>query len=149
MRTQERANPMPLTPEQMDHKLDEHFGYEARDDVEGVLATLAPDVLHDIVGIPTGPTLGRNAARGFYEQLFSDLAGGSVQSLRRLHGRNFIVDESLWRGTAPGRPFGVEGRGRPLEFRLLHVMEFSEHGEITRENVWVDMAAILRQLPAA
>jgi hypothetical protein len=48
-----------------------------------------------------------------------------------------------------GRPFGVEGRGRPLEFRLLHVMEFSERGEISRENVWVDMAAILRQLPAS
>ena len=42
-----------------------------------------------------------------------------------------------------------KGCGRPLEFRLLHVMEFSEQGEIRRENVWVDMAAILRQLPAA
>jgi uncharacterized protein len=140
---------MLLSPEQMNHKLDEHFGYESRDDVEGVLATLAPDVVHDIVGAPTGPTSGRESARGFYEQLFADLAEGSVQSLRRLHGRNFIVDESLWRGTAPGRPFGVEGRGRPLEFRLLHVMEFSERGDISRENVWVDMAAILRQLPAS
>lgn len=139
---------MPLTIEQMNRSLDEHFGYESRDDVEGVLATLAPDVVHDIVGAPTGPTRGREAARGFYVQLFADLAEGSVQSLRRLHGQDFIVDESLWRGTAPGRPFGVEGRGRPLEFRLLHVMEFTARGEIARENVWVDMAAILRQLPA-
>lgn len=140
---------MPLTIEQMNRSLDEHFGYESRDDVEGVLATLAPDVVHDIVGAPTGPTRGREAARGFYVQLFADLAEGSVQSLRRLHGQDFIVDESLWRGTAPGRPFGVEGLGRPLEFRLLHVMEFTARGEIARENVWVDMAAILRQLPAA
>jgi predicted ester cyclase len=140
---------MPLTPAQMNRKLDEHFGHEARDDVEGVLATLAQDVEHDIVGSPTGPTRGREAARGFYEQLFGDLSEGSVQTLRRLHGNNFIVDESLWRGSAPGRPFGVEGRNRPLEFRLLHVMEFSERGEIARENVWVDMAAILRQLPQA
>lgn len=140
---------MPLSTEHMNRKLDEHFGYEAADDVEGVLATLAPDVVHDIVGAPTGPTLGREAARGFYVQLFADLADGSVETLRRLHGPNFIIDESLWRGTAPGRPFGVEGLGRPLEFRLLHVMEFSESGEISRENVWVDMAAILRQLPAA
>jgi hypothetical protein len=140
---------MSLTTEQMDRKLDEHFGFEARDDVDGVLATLAPDAVHDIVGAPTGPTRGREAARGFYVQLFADLSEGSVRSLRRLHGANFIVDESLWRGVAPGRPFGVEGRGRALEFRLLHVMEFSERGEISRENVWVDMAAILRQLPAA
>src|SRR5688500_9208539 len=90
--------PMALSPEQMNRKLDEHFGYECRDDVDGVLATLAPDVVHDIVGAPTGPTSGRESARGFYEQLFADLADGSVQSLRRLHGQNFIVDESLWRG---------------------------------------------------
>lgn len=140
---------MSLSIEQMNRKLDEHFGYESRDDVDGVLATLAPDVVHDIVGAPTGPTFGREAARGFYVQLFADLSEGSVQTLRRLHGANFIVDESLWRGTAPGRPFGVEGLGRPLEFRLLHVMEFTERGEIARENVWVDMAAILQQLPAA
>jgi predicted ester cyclase len=139
---------MPLTANQMNRQLDEHFGFESRDDVEGVLATLAPDVVHDIVGSPTGPTHGREAARGFYVQLFADLSEGNVQSLRRLHGHNFIVDESLWCGTAPGRPFGVEGLGRPLEFRLLHVMEFAECGAITRENVWVDMAAILRQLPA-
>jgi hypothetical protein len=138
---------MPLSPGQMDQKLDEHFGFEARDDVEGVLRTLTPDAEHDIVGSPTGPTHGRESARGFYVQLFSDLAAGSVQSLRRLYGENFMVDESLWRGRAPGRPFGVEGRDRPLEFRLLHVLEFTDAGQIRRENVWVDMAAILQQLP--
>ena len=51
------------------------------------------------------------------------------------------------RGKAPGRPFGLEGHGRPLEFRLLHVVEFAETGDIRRENVWVDLAAIMRQLP--
>jgi predicted ester cyclase len=137
---------MALTTEQMSRKLDEHFAYEASDDVEGVLATLAPDVQHDIVGSPTGPTHGREGARGFYEQLFTDLAESRVRTLRRLHGANFIVDESLWSGTAPGRPFGIEGRGRPLEFRLLHVMEFNDSGDIARENVWLDMAAILQQL---
>lgn len=140
---------MPLTPAQMDHMLDEHFHFEATDDVEGVLATLAPEAEHDVVGSPTGPTQGRDAARGFYMQLFQDLANGSVQSQRRLYGENFLVDESLWRGTAPGRPFGIEGRGRPLEFRLLHVMEFTDAGQISRENVWLDMAAILQQLPQA
>ena len=47
--------------------MDEHFGFEARDDVEGVLATLSPDVEHDIVGWPFGPTRGRDGARPFYE----------------------------------------------------------------------------------
>ena len=63
---------MGLTREEMDQKMDEHFGFEARDDVEGVLSTLASDVTHDTVGWPSGPTEGREGARGFYEALFSD-----------------------------------------------------------------------------
>ena len=138
---------MALTPQDMDRKLDEHFGFEARDDVDGVLATLAPDVEHDIVGWPAGPTRGRAAARPFYEALFADLSDSKVECLRRLYGADFLVDESLWRGKAPGKPFGLDGKGRPLEFRLLHVVEFADNGDIKRENVWVDMGAIVRQLP--
>ncbi|WP_309092918.1 ester cyclase, partial [Phenylobacterium sp.] len=87
------------------------------------------------------------AARGFYEALFADLAEGQVRCLRRLYGEDFLVDDSVWRGKAVGRPFGLEGRGRDLEFRLLHVVEFSESGEMKRENVWIDLASILQQLP--
>ena len=139
---------MALSREEMDRKIDEHFGYEACDDVEGVLGTLTHDVEHDIVGWPSGPSQGRDGARPFYETLFGDLSGGRVECLRRLYGENFLVDESMWRGKAPGRPFGLEGRGRPLEFRLLHVIQFADTGEISRENVWIDLAAILDQLPA-
>ena len=137
---------MALTPAQMDAKLDEHFGFEAADDVEGVLATLANDVEHDIVGWPGGPARDHDAVRHFYETLFDDLADGEVRSTRRLYGEDFMVDDSVWRGTAPGRPFGIEGRGRPLEFRLLHVLEFDARGDISRENVWIDLSAIQRQL---
>jgi predicted ester cyclase len=140
---------MPLTREQMDGKLDEHFGYEVRDDVEGVLRTLTADVEHDIVGAPTGPTYGPEGARGFYESLFADLSDGSVETRRRLYGENFMVDDSVWRGRAPGRPFGLDGQGRALEFRLLHVLEFAESGDIKRENVWIDLAAIMQQLAPA
>jgi predicted ester cyclase len=139
---------MRLTPAQMDQKMDEHFGFEAHDDVEGVLATLTDDVEHDIVGWPNGPTRGRNGARPFYETLFRDMADGRVERLRRLYGDNFMVDDSVWSGRAAGQPFGVAGRDRPLSFRLLHVVEFSAEGAIARENVWVDLAAIQQQLPA-
>lgn len=138
---------MTLSREQMDRKIDEHFGFEQRDDVEGVLATLAPDVEHDIVGWPAGPSHGREATRAFYEALFADLSEGAVECRRRLYGENFLVDDSYWRGRAPGRPFGLDGKGRPLAFRLLHVVEFTDDGDIARENVWVDFAAIVRQLP--
>ncbi len=140
---------MPLSPRDMDRKMDEHFQFEMSDDVDGVLATLAPDVEHDIVGWPTGPTEGRAAARGFYEALFADLADGKVESTRRLYGQDFMVDDSVWRGRAVGRPFGLEGGNRPLAFRLLHVVEFAANGDIRRENVWIDLASIIQQLQPA
>jgi uncharacterized protein len=140
---------MSLSPEEMDRSIDQHFAFEARDDVQGVLATLAPDVHHDIVGWPAGPTHGRDNARPFYENLFKDLSESKVETVRRLYGKNFLVDESLWRGKAPGKPFGIEGRNRPLAFRLLHVVEFADTGAIKRENVWIDLAAIIQQLPQA
>jgi predicted ester cyclase len=138
---------MAMTREQMDRKIDEHFGFEATDDVDGVLATLATDVEHDIVGWPTGPTHGRAGARAFYETMFVDLSESKVECVKRLYGDRFLVDESVWSGKAAGKPFGLDGRGRPLEFRLLHIVEFADNGDIKRENVWIDLAAIFRQLP--
>lgn len=138
---------MSLTRAQMDARIDEHFGFEQTDDIAGVLATLTPDCQHDIVGWPAGPTVGPDGARGFYEGLFADLADGQITTVRRLYGDDFLVDESVWKGRAPGRPFGVEGRDRPLEFRLLHVVEYADDGRMKRENVWIDLAAILQQLP--
>jgi predicted ester cyclase len=128
--------------------MDEHFAYEHADDVEGVLATLAEDATHDVIGWPRGPSHGRDEARGFYETMFADLSEGQVRSTRRLYGDGFLVDESVWQGRAPGHPFGITGNGRPLTFRLLHVLEFTEGGDIQREQVWVDLAAIIQQLRA-
>jgi len=91
----------------------------------------------------------RQQVRPFYETLFADLSDGKVESQRRLYGENFMVDDSVWRGRAPGRPFGLAGHGRPIAFRLLHVLEFTDTGEISRENVWIDLAAIQRQLGPA
>lgn len=136
-----------LTKDQMDRRMDEHFGFEASDSVNGVLQTLTESVEHDIVGWPSGPTYGREAARAFYDALFHDLSDSKFETIRRLYGENFMVDESRWSGTAVGHPFGLDGRGRPLAFRLLHVVEFAESGDIKRENVWVDLASITQQLP--
>jgi steroid delta-isomerase-like uncharacterized protein len=137
-------NPIPKA--QLDALVDRHFRFEAEDDVDGVLSTMADDLEHDVVGSPTGPLHGREQARGFYEALFADLSGEKVTSLRRHYGPDFVVDESLWEGTAPGTPFGIPGGGRRLRFRMLHVFDIAPDGHIRRENVWLDLAAILQQL---
>lgn len=128
--------------------IDEHFGYEARDDDvdDGVLSTLTHDVDHNVVGNPTGPAKGRDEARGFYEHLFADLDAGEVTPLNRYYGDDLMVDESLWKGIAVGNPLGLAGRNRPVEFRLPHVFEFADDGAISRENVWMDTGVMAQQL---
>lgn len=142
------ATPNAIPKEQFDLMIDRHFRFEAENDVDGVLSTMVDDVEHDVVGSPTGPLLGQTAARGFYDALFADLSGEKVTTLRRHYGADFVVDESLWEGTAPGTPFGIPGNGRRLAFRLLHVFDMAPNGKIKRENVWLDLASILQQLQA-
>ena len=134
--------------QRFDCMIDRHFRFEAEDDVAGVLRTMVDDSEHDVVGSPTGPVRGKPAARGFYDTLFADLAGEKVTTLRRYYGPDFVVDESLWEGTATGTPFGIPGHGRKLKFRLLHVFDMAADGQIKRENVWLDFASILQQLNA-
>lgn len=136
---------MSMTREQMDRIINEHFGYEAQDDVEGVLSTLTDDVEHDVVGSPGSQITGRDAARGYYQSLFRDLKGESVEPVKRLYGDNFLIDETLWTGRAVGRQFGVPGDEGRVTFRILHVLEF-RGDKICRENVWVDAASLMQQL---
>jgi uncharacterized protein len=134
-----------MTPREMDRLIDEHFQMEARADLDGILATFTDDVEHDVVGNPDGPLHGPAAIRPFYEALTSDLEATGVTPLRRYHGDSFAVDDVVWEGRAVGRPFGIEGRNRPVRFRLLHVFEFRD-GRIARENVWMDFATFYAQL---
>jgi predicted ester cyclase len=44
-----------------------------------------------------------------------------------------------------GEFLGLPGNNRRITFRILHVFEFRD-GLISRENVWIDTAAIVSQL---
>jgi ketosteroid isomerase-like protein len=131
---------------QYDQIVNDHFGFEATDDVDGVMASLAEQVEHHVVPSPVGVLHDKDAVRAFYEMLFDDLKGESVTPVRRLYGDGFLVDEAIWHGRiADGRPFGCDGRSGDVSFRILHVFEFAD-GKIARENAWCDLAAIQQQL---
>jgi hypothetical protein len=137
---------MSLSHEQMDRIINDHFMFEATDNVEGVLGSLTNDVQHHVVGSPWGPLSGKNAVRPFYEQLFKDLKGEGVEPVDRWYSDDFVVDEALWTGhIANGRFFGLEGRSGHVTFRLLHVFELRD-GLISKENVWSDIASIAQQI---
>ena len=139
---------MALTPAQMDAKLDEHFRFEAADDVEGVLASLADEVRHEVVPSPFGKQTDKRGIREFYRMLFADLKGEGVTPVRRLYGEDFVVDEAIWNGRVEnGRPFHMDGMSGRVSFRLLHIFELKD-GKIASEQVWCDLAALQRQLNA-
>jgi len=135
-----------VTPEQMDALVDEHFGFEALDDVDGVMSTLLGGAVHEVIPSPVGALDDPAEQRAYYELLFGSIRGEHVEQLRRYHGEDFVVDESLWHGRIEdGRPFLCDGRSGDVSFRLLHVFEIRD-GKIAREQVWCDLAAIQRQL---
>jgi steroid delta-isomerase-like uncharacterized protein len=132
--------------DQMDRIVNEHFGYEATDDVDGVLATLTDDVVHQVIGSPWGELVGKDAVRPFYEELFDDLKGEGVEPIARWYGEDHVVDETLWTGQiVDGRVFGLPGKSGHVTFRLLHVFELRD-GRISLEKVWSDIVSISEQL---
>ncbi len=140
---------MGMTREQVDRLIDEHFAFEAADDVDGVLASLVEGAEHEVIPSPFGRLTDRAEIRRFYELLFRDLKGEGVTPVRRLYGDGFAVDEAVWHGRiADGRQFHLDGRSGRASFRLLHIFEF-RGGKIAREDVWCDLAAVQRQLGCA
>jgi ketosteroid isomerase-like protein len=140
---------MPIaTPQQMDEIVNQHFMFEATDDVDGVTASLTPDAEHEVIPSPSGVLRDPRDVRGFYSRLFSDLKGEGVTPVRRLYGEGFLVDETIWHGHVnDGRQFLCDGKSGPVSFRMLHVFEFAGD-KIRREQVWCDLAAIQKQLGA-
>ena len=137
---------MGMTREQMDAIVNAHFGYEAADDIEGVMASLADKVEHEIVPSPVGAQHDAGGIRAYYQRLFQAVNGESVAPIRRLYGEDFIIDETMWTGEiVDGSIFLCDGRSGKVSFRLLHLFELKD-GKITREQAWLDLAAIQQQL---
>jgi uncharacterized protein len=143
--TAHRATTAEITRTQMDALVDGHYRAEETGDLEAIVAAFTPDAEHDVVGRPGDPLHGGEQIAGFYGALFEELRIDRFEPVRRWYGDDHVVDESLLHATATGRPFGLEGRGRPVQARFLHIFDFSG-GLISRESAWIDMAAIQQQL---
>ncbi|MEO6340278.1 MAG: nuclear transport factor 2 family protein [Caulobacteraceae bacterium] len=132
--------------EDMDRAVNDHFGFEAADDLEGVMASLAGEVEHEVVPSPVGSQRDKAGVRAYYERLFNSAKGESVTPLKRYYGDDFIVDETMWHGEiTDGSVFLCDGKSGKVDFRLLHIFEFKD-GMIAREQAWCDLAALQQQL---
>lgn len=136
-----------MTPEQMTVLVDRHLKAEGAGDVDGAVAVYTEDVEHDDVGSPHGVLRGKDAARAFYRELVANFRTEGEQVLHRYEASDALIMDQVMTGTVTGSLMGLDGRGRRISFRILHVFEFRD-GLISRENVWLDGGAIGRQLSA-
>jgi len=134
--------------EDMDRLIEAHLAAEQAKDPLGAVAMYTDDVEHDDVGFPSGPLHGKAAAVGFYEYLTANVDVEAMTPAHSYYGEDFCVIEHATTGTVLGELLGVPGNGRRITFRMLHVWEFRD-GLMSRENVWLDGAAIVAQLTAS
>ncbi len=138
---------MGLSHAEMDKVVDDHFGFEATDDIDGVMASFGEGQLtHEIIPSPVGILHKRQDMADYYRMLFSCAKGDKVTMIRRLYGDDFLVDETLWEGEQmDGKPFLLPGKSGRMSVRILHIFTF-RGGKISSEQAWLDLAAIQRQL---
>jgi steroid delta-isomerase-like uncharacterized protein len=130
---------------QMQNLVSQHFRAEGAGDVDAAVAVYTDDIEHDVVGFPGGPHHGRDGARKFYEELTANFRAEGEEVLRRYFAVDSMILDQVMTGTVIGSMLGLPGHGRRISFRILHVFEFRD-GLISRENVWLDSAAIVNQL---
>jgi len=122
-----------------------HMRAEGQGDINGALAVYTDDIEHDVVGFPNSPTRGKEGARDFYTYLTANFRTEGWEVLHRYVAGAAMVLEQLMTGTVIGALLGLPGNGRPISFRMLHVFEFRNE-LISRENIWLDTAAVIDQL---
>ena len=138
---------MGMSREEMDKIVDDHFRFEATDDLDGVMASLAEGPLrHEIIPSPFGEISDRQQIRGYYTMLYKCARGDKATTIRRLYGDDFMVDETLWEGEiVDGKAFLLDGKSGRSVNRLLHVFVFRD-GKIAFEQAWIDLAAMQQSL---
>jgi steroid delta-isomerase-like uncharacterized protein len=128
--------------------VERHLKAEGAGDVDGAVAVYTDDIVHDAVGFPGSPRSGKEAARDFYRFLTANFRTEDEEPLNRFFDGDTMILEQNMTGTVIGEMLGIPGNGRRVTFRILHVFGFRE-GLISREQVWIDSAAIVAQLTAA
>ncbi|MEJ0041773.1 MAG: hypothetical protein WDM81_05990 [Rhizomicrobium sp.] len=91
---------MTLSRDAMDRKIDEHFRFEAQDNVEACWRRWRRTSSTTSSAGRPGRRGGRKARADVYETLFADLSDGKVTCVKRLYGENF-----------PGRRVAVARQG--------------------------------------
>jgi predicted ester cyclase len=114
---------------------------EARD-IDGLIATLAPDCVYEIV--PTGQRwVGHDGARAFYTELFAAFPDNAFALSEIVIGPQGVFEVATLTGTNQGPWAGVPPSGLAVSLEVLILFPWDPAaGRFGGERIWFDRGTI-------
>jgi predicted ester cyclase len=120
----------------------QHSIAEARRDIDGLVATLSPDCVYELV--PTGQRwLGHDGARAFYSELFAAFPDNAFELTDIVIGPQGVFEVATLTGTNLGPWAGADPSGLPVRLRILIL--FPWHAKADRfggETIFFDRGEV-------
>jgi len=119
-----------------------HSIAEDRRDIDGLIATLAPSCVYEIV--PTGQRWqGHDGARAFYTDLFAAFPDNRFALSEIVVGPQGVFEVATLTGTNLGPWAGVPASGLPVSLEVLILFPWDPATErFLGERIWFDRGAL-------
>jgi len=119
-----------------------HSIAEDRRDIDGLIATLGPDCVYEIV--PTGQRwVGHAGARAFYTELFGAFPDNAFALSDIVVGPQGVMEVATLTGTNSGPWAGAAPTGLPVSLQVLILFPWDPATErFSGERIWFDRGAI-------
>jgi predicted ester cyclase len=119
-----------------------HSIAEDRRDIDGLVATLAPDCVYEIV--PTGQRWeGHDGARRFYRELFGAFPDNRFALTEIVVGPQGVFEVATLTGTNQGPWAGAPPSGLPVALQVLILFPWDRAtNRFSGERIWFDRGAI-------
>jgi predicted ester cyclase len=121
-----------------------HSIAEDRREIDGLVATLTPDCVYEIV--PTGQRWeGHAGARVFYTELFGAFPDNRFALTEIVVGPQGVFEVATLTGTNQGPWAGAPASGLPVSLEVLILFPWDPATErFTGERIWFDRGAVSR-----
>ncbi len=119
-----------------------HSIAEDRRDIDGLIATLAPDCVYEIV--PTGQRWeGHAGARAFYTELFGAFPDNRFGLSDIVVGPQGVFEVATLTGTNEGRWAGTPPSGMPVALQVLILFPWDQAtNRFSGERIWFDRGTL-------
>ena len=122
-----------------------HSLAEDRRDIDGLIATLAPECVYEIVGAGLR-WQGHDGARAFYTELFAAFPDNRFALMDIVIGPQGVFEAVVLEATHAGRFAGLEATGRRVRLELAILFPWDPANRLfSGEQIFIDRAALMAE----